>query len=405
MRRTPTALPDSLRALDAGSLRRTRRVVSARRGARVEVDGRALVDFCSNDYLGLASEPSLGAALAEGARTCGAGAAASHLVSGHQRAHAELEAALAAYTRRERALLFSTGYMANLGVVTALAGRGDLIVEDRLNHASLLDASRLAGARVRRFAHADAAACEAALDEGGAASSPAAGRLIATDGVFSMDGDVAPVVPLAALATRRDAWLVVDDAHGLGVLGPTGGGVLEAAGLGAAAVPALVGTFGKAFGTFGAFVAGDAPLIEWLVQRARTYAYTTALPAAIAVATRTALDLAARETWRRARVLAHVDRFRAAAARSGVPLGASTTPIQPVIVGGAEGAVAVSDALARRGHWVAAIRPPTVPRGTARLRVSLSAAHEERDVDALVAALAEVLEERSRSTARGADAR
>jgi 8-amino-7-oxononanoate synthase len=272
--------------------------------------------------------------------------------------------------------------MANLGVLSALAARHDLIVADRLNHASLIDAARLAGARLRRYPHLQAAGAAHLLESHGGAS------LLVTDGVFSMDGDIAPVRELAALSQQHGAWLVVDDAHGLGVLGAHGGGTLEQAGLDTRAVPVLIGTLGKALGSFGAFVAGDAALIDTLMQRARTYIYTTALPPAIAAATRAALRLTLSEPWRRERLHALVARFRAGAAELELPLSPSSTPIQPLIVGTSERALALSEALKERGFWVSAIRPPTVPQGSARLRVTLSAAHQDSQVDGLLEALA-----------------
>jgi 8-amino-7-oxononanoate synthase len=338
--------------------------------------------FCSNDYLGLATHPALAAALG----TAAAGSGASHLVTGHQAVHHRLEEALADFVGRERAVLFSTGYHANLGVIAALAGRGDAVFEDRLNHASLIDGALLAGAQLTRYAHGDANALEERLS-----ACSARRRLVVTDGVFSMDGDVAPLVALAAAARRHDAWLMVDDAHGLGVLGAHGRGSLEDAKLGTDEAPILVGTLGKAFGSFGAFVAGSRTLADYLVQRARPYIYTTALPPAVAAATLAALELLQREPWRRQRVLELTLRFRAGCARAGVRLEASRTPIQPVIVGAPQATVAASEALLTRGYLVSAIRPPTVPAGTSRLRVTLSAAHDESQVDGLVTALAEVL--------------
>src|SRR5687767_11002115 len=297
-----------------------------------------------------------------------------------------LEEALAAYTGRERALLFSTGYMANLGLATALVRKGGLVLGDALNHASLIDAGRIARAAIDWYPHADAAALEAKL--AAVAPGPA---LVLTDGVFSMDGDLAPLPALAAACRRHGALLAVDDAHGLGVLGDRGGGTLEHFGLGADDVPALVGTLGKAFGSFGAFVAGEAGLIETLIQRARTYIYTTALPVAVAEATRAALGVAAAESWRRVRVLALAQRFRKLAAEAGLPLAQSETPIQPVLLGGADDAVEASRRLLERGYFVAAIRPPTVPAGSSRLRVALSAAHRDADLEGLIAALADAV--------------
>jgi 8-amino-7-oxononanoate synthase len=341
--------------------------------------GRALVDFSSNDYLGLARHPAVAAAMSECASRCGAGSGASHLVTGHGVEHARLEEELAAFTGRERALLFSTGYMANLGVITALAGRGELVLLDRLNHASLIDGALLSGARFKRYAHGDAEAAERALD---VSSEEAA--VVATDGVFSMDGDIAPLPQLAKAAKAHRAWLIVDDAHGLGVLGATGRGSLEHFGLSSDDAPVLIGTLGKAFGSFGAFVAGSGDLIEFLIQKARPYIYTTALPQPVAAATRRALEVVQREPWRRERVLALTARFREAARAADVPLADSNTPIQPVMLGSSQGALLAQQELLDAGFWVVAIRPPTVPRGSARLRVTLSAAHSEEQVDALV---------------------
>lgn len=449
---SPRALEATLAEIERQHLFRTRRIVegfSRTDGAAdVIVEGRRLINFCGNDYLGLARHPRVSAALREGAAAWGTGSGASHLVTGHGLEHARLEEELAAFVHRERALLFSTGYMANLAAITSLAGRGDRVVLDRLSHASLIDSALLSGARLHRYAHGDAEAARRALVERGARAHHDAGdvahagasqrvRLIATDGVFSMDGDVAPVRELAALAAANDAWLVVDDAHGLGVLGATGRGTLEHLGVEgpgarrasaepgaptgaggaspaapaladapaaasaatAAPVPVLVGTLGKAFGTFGAFIAGSGALVELLIQRARSYIYTTALPHALAAATRAALAVAQQESWRRERVLALTERFRNAARQLGLPLTDSHTPIQPVVVGSAEAALEASRALMEAGFWVAAIRPPTVPRGTARLRVTFSADHSELQVDALVDALSRSIHARARQAA------
>ena len=366
---------------DAGRLRR-RRIVDSPTGVEVTVEGRQLLNFASNDYLGLAGHPEVRAALARGAEHWGVGSGAAHLITGHQRPHHALEEELAAFTGRPRALLFSTGYMANLGVAVALLGRGDSVFEDRLNHASLIDAGILSRARLRRYAHADPADLDTRLGQTESGS-----KLVLTDGVFSMDGDVAPLAELAAVCDRHDAWLMVDDAHGLGVLGEDGRGSLAAAGLGCEAVPILMGTLGKAFGSFGAFVAGSEDLIEWLIQAARSYVYTTALPAAVAEATRAALRLAQAESWRREKLAALVARFRAGAAQLGLPLMASETPIQPLVLGEPERVMAVSARLEAAGLLVGAIRPPTVPEGTARLRITFSAGHDEAHVDRLLAAL------------------
>jgi 8-amino-7-oxononanoate synthase len=375
-------LAAELARLRTEHLYRSRAVVDGPQGAEITVDGVRYLSFCSNDYLGLANHPRVITALQEGTEAYGAGSGASHLVTGHQRAHHALEEALAAFTGRPRALLFSSGYLANLGTVAALTGRGDRLWEDRLNHASLLDAGLLSGARLQRYPHGDAAALQQRLEQD---SQPP--TLIITDGVFSMDGDLAPLPQLANIAQRHDAWLMVDDAHGLGVVGTNGGGTLELFGLDFERVPILIGTLGKAFGTFGAFVAGDEDLIEYLIQRARPYVYTTALPPAVAHATLASLRIVAEEAWRREHLRALIARFRHGAEQLGLRLLPSTTAIQPLLVGDTEQALALSAALRQRGIYVSAIRPPTVPKGTARLRITLSAAHNEAQVDLLLDAL------------------
>lgn len=367
-------------------LYRARRIVDSPPGRELSINGRSLLSFCSNDYLGLASHPEVRRAFQDGAERYGVGSGAAHLVSGHSRAHHDLEEALAAFTGRARALLFSTGYMANLGVIQALAGQGDLVLEDRLNHASLLDGGLLSGARFKRFAHGDAQAAAGALHE-----SSAREKLLATDGIFSMDGDVAPLPELAKACHGNDAWLIVDDAHGFGVLGPGGRGTVAHYGLAESDVPVLVGTLGKAFGTFGAFVAGSEALIETLIQQARTYIYTTALPPALACATLASLKLLEREAWRREKLQALVARFRAGAKQLSLELTNSITPIQPVILGDAATATLASDRLLARHILVPAIRPPTVPEGGARLRVTFCADHTDHDVDRLLDHLAQCL--------------
>jgi 8-amino-7-oxononanoate synthase len=363
-------------------LYRHRRVADSPQGPRMCVDGRELVSFCSNDYLGLANDPRVIASAAAALRRWGLGAGAAHLVNGHSAAHHALEEELAEFTGRPRALLFSTGYMANQGVIAALVGRGDSLFEDRLNHASLLDGGLLSGARFRRYPHADAAALRRWLAD-------AAGeRLVVTDGVFSMDGDLAPLPELAAACSAHGAWLMVDDAHGFGVLGGHGRGLVDHFRLSPDDVPILVGTLGKAFGTFGAFVAGSEALIETLIQFARSYVYTTALPPAVAEATRTSLQVLREEQWRRDRLLALIGRFRRQAAALGFELMDSVTPIQPLLAGSVERAQRWSEALEARGLLVTAIRPPTVPAGTARLRVTLSANHSDADLDLLLDGLA-----------------
>jgi 8-amino-7-oxononanoate synthase len=390
MKRDARALEATLVELDRGLLKRRRATLAtASRAAEwpnVTVDGRHAVDFCSNDYLALARHPDIAAAMAAAAMRHGAGSGASHLVAGHGREHAQLEEELALFTGRTRALLFSTGYMANLAVLGALARRGEEVLLDRLCHASLIDAALLCRARLKRFAHADAAAARRALE-----ASAGSAALVATDGVFSMDGDLAPLAELARASRAHDCWLVVDDAHGLGVLGPTGRGSLEQCGLDEQAVPVLVGTLGKAFGTFGAFAAGPADVIELLLQKARPYAYTTALPQPLAAATRQALVIAQREPWRRERVLHLARRFSQGARALGVPVMASATPIQPVLLGSSARVLRAQEELLNAGFWVVAIRPPTVALGSSRLRVTLSAGHSEDHVDALVETLASIV--------------
>jgi 8-amino-7-oxononanoate synthase len=376
-------LAADLERLRRDHLYRRRRVLSGPQGTRPRVDGRDLLAFCSNDYLGLANHPEVVAAFRAGADRYGVGSGASHLVCGHSAAHHALEEELADFTGRPRALLFSTGYMANLGVIAALTGRGDQVLEDRLNHASLIDGARLSGARLRRYAHGDTAALGLLM----APQSGTTSTLIATDGVFSMDGDIAPLQELAGVTERAGAMLLVDDAHGLGVVGEGGRGSLELAGLGPDRAQILVGTLGKALGTFGAFVAGGDDLIETLIQRARSYIYTTALPPAVAEATRVSLALVRREPWRRDHMRDLVTRFRRGASELGLALMPSETPIQPLVLGSAERALTWSRALEARGILVTAIRPPTVPEGSARLRITFSAAHSEADVDSLLAAL------------------
>jgi len=375
-----------LQQLRAQNLYRSRRVLTGPQGAEVDIDGHRYLAFCSNDYLGLANHPDLIRALQSAAERYGVGSGAAHLVSGHSHEHHALEEELAEFTDRPRALLFSTGYMANLGVISALLRRGDTVYEDRLNHASLLDGGLLSGARLQRYAHADAPALAQRLAgrEGGEA-------LIATDGVFSMDGDLAPLPALAAIAREHGAWLMVDDAHGFGVIGREGKGSLDHYGLGLAEAPVVIGTLGKAFGVAGAFVAGGEELIETLIQKARTYIFTTASPPALAAATRVSLRLARQEEWRREKLRALVRRFRAGAGQLGLSLLESWTPIQPLLVGDSGRAVALSEALREQGILIGAIRPPTVPVGTARLRITFSAAHSEQQVDRLLDALESVL--------------
>lgn len=367
----------------AADLYRQRPLLQSPQGPQVVVDGKALLAFCSNDYLGLANHPEVVKAWCEGAERWGVGGGASHLVVGHSTPHHQVEEALAELTGRPRALLFSTGYMANLGAITALVGQGDTVLQDRLNHASLLDGGLLSGARFNRYLHNDPASLASRL------SKATGNTLVVTDGVFSMDGDCGDLPALAKVARGSGAWLMVDDAHGFGTLGRSGGGLVEQHGLGVDDVPVLIGTLGKACGTSGAFVAGSEELIEALIQFARAYIYTTSQPPALACATLKALALLRHETWRREHLAALIQQFRSGAQQLGLTLMDSHTAIQPILVGDAARAMALSRMLRERGLLVTAIRPPTVPAGSARLRVTLSAAHSEAQVQLLLNALAE----------------
>lgn len=368
----------------AGSdLYRRRSLLNSSQGPSVTVGDCQYLNFCSNDYLGLAAHPRVVARFTRAAAEYGVGSGASHLVCGHSAPHHELEEALADFTGRARALLFSSGYMANVGVLTTLLQRGDCVFEDRLNHASLLDGGLYSGARFSRFPHNDVAALQKKLARAQGAA------MVVVDGVYSMDGDAAPLRALADLCSDTDSWLMVDDAHGFGVLGERGAGSTEQAGLTAAQVPVLMATLGKALGTAGAFVAGSEDLIEALIQQSRNYIYTTAIPPAVAAATLESLQLLADEPWRRTHLHALIARFRRGAQQLDLPLMNSASPIQPLLVGTAGEALAVSERLQQRGLLISAIRPPTVPEGTARLRITLSAAHTDAQVDQLLQHLAE----------------
>ncbi|MFA5241506.1 MAG: 8-amino-7-oxononanoate synthase [Sulfuricella sp.] len=378
-------LAAELKQREADGLLRRRRMLESPQGARVRVDGADLLSFCSNDYLGLANHPALIEAACRGAQQFGVGAGASHLVTGHTLAHHQLELELAAFAGLPAALLFSTGYMANLGVITALMGRNDVVFADKLNHASLNDAAQLSRARFKRYAHLDLAMLESQL-----AASSARRKLVVSDAVFSMDGDLAPLPELLALCEKYDAWLLLDDAHGFGVLGKTGRGILEHF-----ASPFTVhtsrliymATLGKAAGVSGAFVAGARELIDGLVQNARAYIYTTATPPMLSVALRESLRIIADEDWRRERLAQLIAQLRNGLKPKRWQLMPSETPIQPLLIGSSMEAMAVSQALQEKGILVPAIRPPTVPQDTARLRISLSAAHSREDVGLLLDAL------------------
>ncbi|MES1980985.1 MAG: 8-amino-7-oxononanoate synthase [Pseudomonadota bacterium] len=378
------ALQHDLHERAANGLLRQRRVLESMQGVRVTVDGQPYLSFCSNDYLGLASHPQLITALQAGAQQYGAGAGASHLVSGHMTAHHLLEQALAEFVNKPAALLFSTGYLANLAVVQALLGRHDTVYADKLNHASLNDAMLLSRARVQRYRHNDPAHLAQLLKQ-----NVSGRKLIITDAVFSMDGDLAPLPELLALCEQYDAWLLVDDAHGFGVLGEQGRGALSHFKLRS---PRLIymATLGKAVGVSGAFVAAEQVVVDTLVQHARSYIYTTASPPALAHALLTALQLIAQEDGRRAHLQHLIARLRSGLADLPWRLMSSSTAVQPLLVGGNEQALALSAELRARGIWVPAIRPPTVPLGTARLRISLSAAHSAADVEQLIQAIHEI---------------
>lgn len=375
-------LQDNLNKRSQQSLYRARTLISSNCGAQLSVQGKSVHNFCSNDYLGLASHPEIARAFKQGIDHYGVGSGASHLISGHGEAHQLLEDQLAEFTNRPRALLFSSGYAANLGVINALAGRSDLVLEDYLNHASLLDGGLLSGAKFRRYKHCDSHDLQDKL-----VKLDGARKLVVTDGVFSMDGDRAPLEDLADISANHNAWLMVDDAHGFGVLGANGGGLVEHLNLSLDQVPILMGTLGKAFGTYGAFVAGSEALIETLIQFARSYIYTTALPPAVAVASSASLQLLQKEQWRREKLNQLILRFRSAASQIGLKLMDSETAIQPILIEDNQKVLAMGEQLRNFGFMVGAIRPPTVPVGQARIRIALSAGHSEEQVDALVDAL------------------
>ena len=381
----PFQLAERLQARRDQHLYRQRRLLESSQQAHIQCDGRALRNFCSNDYLGLAQHPALVAASQQAAQQYGVGSGASHLVIGHSRLHHELEERLADWVGRPRALLFSTGFMANLGVISALVERGDTVLQDKLNHASLLDGAQLSRGQLQRYHHNDVASLRQRLTQ-------STGRtLVATDSVFSMDGDVAPLAEIARACREHDAWLMVDDAHGLGVLGG-GRGCLAEAELSLEDAPIYMGTLGKALGSYGAFVAGSDDLIEVLIQSARSYIYTTAMPPMVAAATLASLALLEQEAWRIDKLHALIARFTQQAEQAGLPMLASTTAIQPLLLHSSERAMAVSEQLLQQGFLVGAIRPPTVPVNSARLRITLSADHSERDIDDLVEALSEAIQ-------------
>jgi 8-amino-7-oxononanoate synthase len=364
-------------------LERHRRVLSGSHPVETRLDGVPLLNFSSNDYLGLAAHPELVAAFKDAADDHGIGSGASALVTGFRAQHQLLEQELAVFLQREKVLLCSSGYLANLAVATSLAGKGDVIIQDRLCHASLIDAARLSGARLSRYTHVDMAALQRRLAAAGDGHT-----LVVSDGVFSMDGDTAPLNHMADLCRDQRAWLVIDDAHGIGVCGPGGRGSVAAAGLDGRQVPVLTGTLGKAFGCFGAFIAGSEQLIDHLVNEARSYIYTTALPPALAAATRAALRRVLADDWRRQHLQFLIGHFKQGAALRGLDLMPSDSPIQPMLIGDSQVALNVAASLQQQGFLVIAMRPPTVRPGTSRLRITLNAAHQAAQLDALLDAVA-----------------
>ena len=371
----------------AAGLYRHRRITGSAQSVRPLIDGRQVLSFCSNDYLGLANHPRVKKAFQDAVETYGVGAGAAHLINGHSQLHHDCEQRLAAFTGRDRALLFSTGYMANLAIGSALLGRHDFIYQDKLNHASLLDAAKISGAKLLRYRHSDTGQLEVLLSKNRSDRR----KLVMTDGVFSMDGDCADLVEISRITSQTDSVCMVDDAHGFGVLGKRGAGLLEQCGLNQQQVPVLMATLGKAIGTSGAFVAGSDALIETLIQQARPYMYTTASPPALAAATLASLDLVEHEPWRREKLQELIAYFRQRMAGLSFELMPSDTAIQPIIIGDNKSAIALADALMEYGIHVTAIRPPTVPEASARLRVTLSAAHQRTDIDELVKGLARLV--------------
>ncbi|MFT5502694.1 MAG: 8-amino-7-oxononanoate synthase [Gammaproteobacteria bacterium] len=381
-------LEETLNEARVSGLYRSRRVSESAQSVHTVINGKPLIAFCSNDYLGLANHPEVNSAFKSAIDQWGSGSGSAHLINGHSRIHHECEEQLARLTGRDRALLFSTGYMANIAVATTLVGRRDFIFQDKLNHASLIDAARLSRATTHRYRHNDLDHLEYQLGR----SDQAGRKLIMTDGVFSMDGDQAPLSELTRLADKYEAWTMVDDAHGFGVLGESGGGLLDSLSLNQSQVPVMMATLGKAVGTAGAFVAGSDALIESLIQSARPYIFTTAMPPAIAAATLCSLNMIETESWRRERLKSLISHFKNRINGLGCRLLDSNTAIQPIIIGDNQLCNDLSAQLYQRGFLVTAIRPPTVPKNTARLRVTLSAQHSVDDIDGLIDSLADILE-------------
>ena len=365
---------------------RARRVTQSPQQVDLVIDGKQVINFCSNDYLGFANHPRIKQAMIDGVKKYGAGSGSAHLINGHSEAHHLLEEELAAFTGYPRAILFSTGYMANIGICQALLDKNDYVFEDRLNHASLIDGGLISNARFQRYLHNDADSLRAKLDKA-VRNDADAERLVLTDAVFSMDGDIADIPKLASLCRQTDSWLMIDDAHGFGTLGSNGRGSLQHFDLGIDDVPIYMATLGKAMGTAGAFIAGSESLIETIIQKARTYVYTTAMPAAIAEATRASLRLSNDEPEHRQRLLQNINYFRNLSKQSEIAIENSTTAIQPVIMGDEQRTVKISEKLFEAGFLVSAIRPPTVPEGTSRLRITLSASHTQSHIEQLLIAI------------------
>jgi len=384
MKNDPASINAFLSERKKQHLYRSLKISESAQHPMMKIDGQECLNFCSNDYLGLANHPEIVASFKQAADKYGVSSGAAHLINGHSIEHHQLEESLAEFTGRDRALLFSNGYMANMGVLSALLDRGDYLFQDRLNHASLIDAGLLSKAKMKRYKHNDITDLKRLYTKTDIASQ---NSMIVTDGVFSMDGDQASVRELAEIAQQQQAWLMVDDAHGFGVLGEHGAGLLEQQNINQADVPVFMATLGKACGTSGAFIAGSEDLVEYLIQTARTFIYTTAMPPSIAAATLTSLKLVAKENWRREKLAELTRRFKQGAQQLGLELMKSDTAIQPIILENSEKTLQISQKLEEHNILVTAIRPPTVPEGTARLRITFSANHTDEHVDKLLCAL------------------
>lgn len=367
---------------------RQRRITQGPQNVEMVIDDKNVISFCSNDYLGLANHPMLKQAMIDAVETYGVGSGAAHLVNGHSIAHHELEEELAEFTGYPRALLFSTGYMANLGLCQALVGKKDYVFEDRLNHASLIDGGLLSGARFQRYRHNDVSDLRKKISKVSGESSE---KLVLSDSVFSMDGDIADIPALSSLCKDTDSWLMIDDAHGFGTLGETGKGCLQHFSLDNNDVPVYMATLGKAMGTAGAFIAGSDALIETIIQQARSYIYTTAMPAAIAEATRCSLKIIQSEPQHLQQLNENIAYFKTCCSQAELDIEDSQTAIQPLLIGDDEKAISLSQKLFDKGFLVTAIRPPTVPEGTSRLRITLSAKHRREHIDQLIETLSRLL--------------